>query len=48
MNAQKVTIQEFKEQSKAHLDKHAEYLDKLATINKAENAEIAAIDCEEN
>ena len=47
MNAQKVTIQEFKKYTKSHLDKHAKYLDKLAAINKAENAEIAAIDCEE-
>lgn len=40
LNAKKVSIEEFKEKTDAFLKKYAEYMDKLANINIAENKEI--------
>lgn len=48
MNAIKVSIQEFKEKTSAYLDKYWEYMEKVADINRAEKAEIEAMECSDN
>jgi len=48
MDAIKVSIQEFKEKTKAYLERHFEYMEKVANINRAEKAEINAMECDDS